>query len=72
MDEGGKAPVSACEPLCAIFLGKPSVYSLSLVKANVGRFAGDCDKTIFCRVILIDGSRGWVFVTAFERALKSV
>ena len=33
----GKAPVSACEPLCAIFLRKPSVYPLSPVKANVGR-----------------------------------
>ena len=30
-------PVSACKPLCAIFLRKPSVYPLSLVKANVGR-----------------------------------
>ena len=29
-------PVSACVPLCAIFLGKPSVYPLSPVKANVG------------------------------------
>ena len=29
--------VSPCEPLCAIFLRKPSVYPLSLVKANVGR-----------------------------------
>ena len=29
-------PVSACKPLCAIFLGKPSVYPLSPVKANVG------------------------------------
>ena len=38
---GGKAPVSACEPLCAIFLRKPSVYPLSLVKANVGRL---CEK----------------------------
>ena len=34
-------PVSACKPLCAIFLGKPSVYSLSPVKANVGRL---CEK----------------------------
>ena len=34
---GGMARVSACEPLCAIFLRKPSVYPLSLVKANVGR-----------------------------------
>ena len=33
---GGKAPVSACEPLCAIFLREPSVYPLSPVKANVG------------------------------------
>ena len=30
-------PVSACKPLCAIFLRKPSVCALSLVKANVGR-----------------------------------
>ena len=30
-------PVSACEPLCAIFLRKPSVYPLSHVEANVGR-----------------------------------
>ena len=37
MVEGGKAPVSACKPLCAILLRNPSVYSLSPVKANVGR-----------------------------------
>ena len=41
------APVSPCEPLCAIFLRKPSVYPLSPAKANVGRFAGDCDKSFF-------------------------
>ena len=34
---GGKAPVSPCVPLCAIFLRKPSVYPLSPMKANVGR-----------------------------------
>ena len=39
--EEGKAPVSACEPLCAIFLRKPGVYPLSLVKANMGRL---CEK----------------------------
>ena len=39
--------VSPCEPLCAILLQKPSVYPLSLVKANVGRFAGHCDKNFF-------------------------
>ena len=36
MTEGGKAPVSACELLCAIFLRKASVYPLSPMKANVG------------------------------------
>ena len=36
-----KAPVSACKPLCAILLRKPSVYPLSLAKANVGRL---CEK----------------------------
>ena len=35
--EGGKTPVSPCKPLCAIFLRKPSVYSISPVKSNVGR-----------------------------------
>ena len=39
--EGGKARVSACKPLCAIFLRKPSAYSFSLAKANVGRL---CEK----------------------------
>ena len=41
VDEGGKAPVSACEPLCAILLAKASVYPLSGVRANVGRL---CEK----------------------------
>ena len=36
-----KHRVSACKPLCAIFLRKPSVYPLSPVKANVGRL---CEK----------------------------
>ena len=47
MVEGGKAPVSACKPLCAILLAKASVYPLSPAKADVGRFAGDCDKSFF-------------------------
>ena len=38
---GGKARVSACKPLCAIFLRKASVYPLSGVRANVGRL---CEK----------------------------
>ena len=36
-----RPPVSVCEPLCAILLRKPSVYPLSLVKANVGHL---CEK----------------------------
>ena len=36
-----KAPVSPCEPLCAILLRKASVYPLLPVKANVGRL---CEK----------------------------
>ena len=31
----------------AILLAKASVYPLSSAKANVGRFAGDCDKSFF-------------------------
>ena len=34
-------PVSACKPLCAILLRKPSVYPLSPAKANVGHL---CEK----------------------------
>ena len=34
--------VSPCEPLCAIFLGKPSVYPLSPTKANMGRLCQRC------------------------------
>ena len=33
-------PVSACKPLCAILLAKPSVYPLSGLKANVAVCAG--------------------------------
>ena len=36
------APVSPCDPLCAILLAKASVYPLSSAKANVGRLC-ECD-----------------------------
>ena len=36
------APVSPCEPLCAILLVKASVYPLSSVKTNVSRLC-ECD-----------------------------
>ena len=39
---GGKAPVSPCEPLCAIFLRKPSVYPFLPMKANVGGLGQRC------------------------------
>ena len=42
VDEGGKASVSPCEPLCALLLAEASVYPLSLVKANVGRLCRRC------------------------------
>ena len=44
----GKAPASACEPLCAIFLRKPSVYPLSPVKANVGRLCERLKNAMKC------------------------
>ena len=42
------ARVSACEPLCAILLRKPSVYPLSPVKANVGRLCERLKNTMKC------------------------
>ena len=36
------APVSPCDPLCAILLAKASVYPLSPVKTNVSRLC-ECD-----------------------------
>ena len=46
----GKAPVSACEPLCAILLAKASVYPLSGVRANVG---------CLCEKLKIGMRSGW-------------
>ena len=46
--EGGEAPVSACKPLCAILLRKPSVYPLSPVKANVGRLCERLKNAMKC------------------------
>ena len=42
VDRGWEAPVSTCKPVCAILLIEPSVYPLSLVKANVGRLCRRC------------------------------
>ena len=42
------APVSPCEPLCAILLAKVSVYPLLLVKANVGRLCERLKNAMKC------------------------
>ena len=44
MVEGGKAPVSPCEPLCAIFLGKPSVLPAFTRESERGPFVGEVEK----------------------------
>ena len=62
MDEGGKAPVSACEPLCAILLRKTSVYPLLPVKANVGRL---CEKLKNVLKIGLEQRRDGNFLTIF-------
>ena len=41
-------PVSACEPLCAIFLRKPSVYPFLPMKANVGRLCERLKNAMKC------------------------
>ena len=47
------------------------VYPLSPAKANVGRFAGDCDKSFFAAWYpLMEVGKGGVI--AFENPLKSV
>ena len=43
-----RPPVSACRPLCAILLRKPSVYLLSPVKANVGRLCERLKNAMKC------------------------
>ena len=41
-----KHRVSACKPLCAIFIEAPSVYSLSGVKTNVSHLWKDVQSGI--------------------------
>ena len=63
--------VSACKPLCAIFIKEPSVYPISGVKANVRRLRAklkawkktdlrsECTDnfvTIFVKVVLSENS----------------
>ena len=41
---GGKAPVSPCEPLCAIFLRKPSVLPAFARESKRGAFVREVEK----------------------------
>ena len=60
--EGGKARVSACKPLCAILLRKPSVYPISPVKADVGRL---CEKLKIGMKSGLEQRCGGKFLTIF-------
>ena len=42
--KGGKAPVSACEPLCAILLRKPSVLPTFACESKRGPFVREVEK----------------------------
>ena len=56
-----------CDPL-----SKAECVPAFIRKSECGPFCRRLRQELFCRVVPIDGSRGWVFVTAFERPLKSV
>ena len=63
-------PVSACEPLCAILLRKPSVYPLSPVKANMGRLC-ERRRSPYDRCIgSVDMTAFPALFTAFSRTKK--
>ena len=64
------APVSACEPLCAIFLRKPSVYPLSLVKANVAVCAGGVENRMTNALESVGMAAFPALFTAFSRTKK--
>ena len=64
----GKAPVSACKRLCAIFLRKPSVYPLSPVKANVGRL---CERLKNAMKCVLEQRCGGNFLALFAGTVLS-
>ena len=66
--EGGKAPVSPCVPLCAILLRKPSVYTLSPVKANVGRL---CERLKNAMKCVLEQRCGGNFLALFAGTVLS-
>ena len=60
----------ACEPLCAILLRKPSVYPLSLVKANVNRLRRRCRSPCDQRVGNVDMTAFLALFEPFSRTKK--
>ena len=60
----------ACEPLCAIFFRKPSVYPLSLVKANVDRLRRRCRSPCDQRVGNVDMTAFPALFEPFSRTKK--
>ena len=60
----------ACEPLCAIFFRKPSVYPLSLVKANVNRLRQRCRSPCDQRVGNVDMTAFLALFEPFSRTKK--
>ena len=67
--EGMLSPL-ACEPLCAIFFRKPSVYPLSPVKANVGRLCRRCRSPCDQRVGNVDMTAFLALFDPFSRTKK--
>ena len=66
---------ATCFGVCAVVcdpVGKGECVPTFIRKSECGPFCRRLRQELFCRVVPIDGSRGWVFVTAFERPLKSV
>ena len=62
---------AVCALVCDLSL-KGECVPAFVCESERGPFCRRLRQELFCRVVPIDGSRGWVFVTAFERPLKSV
>ena len=68
-------PKYPCFAVCALvcdFSPKAECVPAFTRESKRGPFCRPLRQELFCRVVPIDGSRGWVFVTAFERPLKPI
>lgn len=66
---------ATCFAVCALVcdpLSRAECVPIFTRESKRGPFCRRLRQELFCRVVPIDGSRGWVFVTAFERPLKSI